>query len=74
MAFGCLANFVLDKVNHSTGQGRWSNFLVGIALHKTKMVIAYNSTKPNISSQRICYDGETVWEQQGQYFCAQGES
>ena len=73
MALGKLANFVLDKGNDPIGLGRWCHFLVGTEARKSRIVVAYNPTRPNISSRRTSYDGKTVWEQHERYFRSRGE-
>jgi hypothetical protein len=67
-AIGRFASFVTDIGYDTTSLGRWSWIKVGGGGKNTRMVTAYQPSKPGGKTR-----GETVWDQHTRYFEARGE-
>jgi hypothetical protein len=67
-AIGRFASFVTDTGSDTTSLGRWSWIQVGGGGKSTRIVTAYQPTKPGSKTM-----GETVWDQHTRYFESRGE-
>ena len=68
MTLGRLSTFVIDSGTDFTGLGRWTWILVGSGDKRTRIVVAYQPSKPTKTSK-----GQTVFEQHQRYFQPRGD-
>lgn len=68
MVRGRLSSYVIDTGSDTTKLGRWSWILFGIGEVRTRVIVAYQPSKPPRTSK-----GGTVWDQHMNYFTPRGQ-